>query len=406
MRSLIAAALLAFPCAVLGAPSPLSKRGAQQTTNTETPSSPPHVNMEVFDGQYVLPLSIGTPPQTFRVLFDSGSDLTWIPSVECHDEACVKYSRYDPSISNSSVSLNDHTRKTYEDGRCVEADLYQDNVTVTGLQNVDMSHFTFGAAKDVDGFDGESFLGYFGYGDENTAKLFKELTNQVQKQAEDSCGCKNEKRDGGDVGQHSGSVAGTGGSWSSKKRWDVPIARMVFGVDPSLYKGDLALFPLPVSKDDCEGQSIFWRTSLTGITLGDKYDHDLPHHSYAKFASGTRYIKAPVIQADLLHLHMGAFYDIFKHRYCIECSKVESLPDLTFDFGTYKVSLPPKLWIEKSGDKCYSMILRGADKLFKEWALGTLLLDQFYQVYDYENKQLGLGELANGRTQATLERTP
>lgn len=45
--------------------------------------------------------------------------------MQCHDEACVKYNRYDPSISNSSVSLNDHTRKTYEDGRCVEADLYQ-----------------------------------------------------------------------------------------------------------------------------------------------------------------------------------------------------------------------------------------------------------------------------------------
>lgn len=82
MRSLIAAALLAFPCAVLGAPSSLSKRGAEEATNTKTttPSSPPHVNMEVFDGQvnltqlvtidhltnfsalptkYVLPLSIG-----------------------------------------------------------------------------------------------------------------------------------------------------------------------------------------------------------------------------------------------------------------------------------------------------------------------------------------------------------
>lgn len=81
MRSLIAAALLAFPCAVLGAPSSLSKRAAEEATNTKTttPSSPPHVNMEVFDGQvnlnfvtidlltnffalstkYVLPLSIG-----------------------------------------------------------------------------------------------------------------------------------------------------------------------------------------------------------------------------------------------------------------------------------------------------------------------------------------------------------
>lgn len=70
MRSLVAAALLAFPCAVFGAPSPLSKRGTQETTtNTETtPSSPPHVNLEVFDGQVNFESSSSTIELTFCII--------------------------------------------------------------------------------------------------------------------------------------------------------------------------------------------------------------------------------------------------------------------------------------------------------------------------------------------------
>ncbi|XP_060667815.1 aspartic proteinase [Ziziphus jujuba] len=86
-----------------------------------------------LDAQYYGEIGIGSPPQTFTVIFDTGSSNLWVPSSRCHFSiACLFHSRYKSSRSKTYTKIGKSCEIRYGSGS-ISGFFSQDNVKVGDL---------------------------------------------------------------------------------------------------------------------------------------------------------------------------------------------------------------------------------------------------------------------------------
>jgi hypothetical protein len=78
--------------------------------------------------QYIGNVSIGTPPQNFIFLFDSGSNIMWVPIQGCQGTCGTPL--FDPNHSS-----------TYNSGSSTMSLTYGSGAAVSGNYGSDMIHF-------------------------------------------------------------------------------------------------------------------------------------------------------------------------------------------------------------------------------------------------------------------------
>jgi len=122
-----------------------------------------NINVNISDGmdtQYYGPISIGTPPQTFLVVYDTGSSNLWVPSIQCHSIACLLHQSYNPSKSSTYVANGTQITIPYGSGTVVGI---ASNDTVTwGPYSIKSNPFIQVTSESGISFDFAAFSGILG----------------------------------------------------------------------------------------------------------------------------------------------------------------------------------------------------------------------------------------------------
>ncbi|KAF9125407.1 hypothetical protein BGW39_007419 [Mortierella sp. 14UC] len=332
------------------------------------------------DTQWVAAMLIGTPPQEFSVVFDTGSSDLWITSVSCTSSNCNAHRRFNPARSSTFRADSTQWSISYADKSRAQGVLGIDNITVAGIkvldQTIGLASVNTGSnpvdAKNVIdgmlglGFDSDSDIDGF-----RTPVTNMILQNQIDQAIVSVWLNKAEDQD------KSLSYGG----------------QFIFGgVDPSLYTGPITY--VPVTSDT------HWQIAVDKVIFDNK-QLDMPRSStYAIVDTGSSYIILPDDLAEAFHRQIPkATYDKGV-GWIIPCTVGKSRSiDLTFVLGGQKFSVPLSDIVLLQSDfhgRCLSAIdtwseVTGRDSQ-SQILLGDLFIKNQYVVYDYGSRQIGFAE--------------
>lgn len=133
--------------------------------------------------QYVGKIDIGTPRQTFNVVFDTGSSNLWVPSSKCRSSSCFLKNQYTAQQSSGFTEINKKMYVTFGAGT-VQGHLARDTVSF-GNGKVAVKNQLFGMIEKESGgifrtkkFDGILGLAFDSLSSYKTHLVFTNLAHQ------------------------------------------------------------------------------------------------------------------------------------------------------------------------------------------------------------------------------------
>ncbi|KAL9259090.1 Aspartic proteinase A1-like protein [Drosera capensis] len=232
-----------------------------------------------LDAQYFGEIGIGTPPQKFTVIFDTGSSNLWVPSAKCYFSiACYLHSKY-KSGRSSTYQKNGKAAAIHYGTGAISGFFSQDCVKVGDLV-VESQDFieatkepslTFVAAK----FDGILGLGFQEISVGNVVPVWYNMVEQ---------GLVNEP---------------VFSFWLNRNAEDEEGGEIVFGgVDPSHFKGNHTYVPVT--------QKGYWQFALDDVLIGTETTGYCAGGCSAIADSGTSLLAGPTAIITQINHAIGA----------------------------------------------------------------------------------------------------
>ncbi|XP_043915012.1 napsin-A isoform X1 [Protopterus annectens] len=335
-----------------------------------TPKEVPEKLTNFMDAQYYGEISIGTPPQTFTVVFDTGSSNLWVPSIKCSffDIACWFHKRYNSKTSSTYHQNGTQFSIRYGTGR-MTGFLSLDTVTISDMK---IQNQTFAEAVTQPGivfvvarFDGILGMGYPSISVDGVLPVFDSILaqNLVEKKIFSF--------------------------YLSRDPSAQPGGELLLGgTDPKYYTGEIDYYNVT--------RQAYWQIKADGVNVGSQLSL-CKGGCQAIVDSGTSLIVGPAEEVRALQRVIGAL-PLFNGEYIISCNKIPSLPVITFQLGGKAYNLTGEQYILKESQFGVSICLSGflgldipppAGPL---WILGDVFIGQYYSIFDRENNRVGFAK--------------
>ncbi|XP_022379895.1 napsin-A [Enhydra lutris kenyoni] len=317
--------------------------------------------------QYYGEIGLGTPPQNFSVVFDTGSSNLWVPSIRCHflSLPCWFHHRFNSKASSSFQPNGTKFAIQYGTGK-LDGILSEDKLTIGGIKGASVIFgealwepslvFTFAH------FDGILGLGFpiLAVGgvrppldtlvDEGLLDkpIFSFYLNRDPKAA-----------DGGEL--------------------------VLGGSDPAHYIPPLTFLPVTIPA--------YWQIHMERVNVGTGLTL-CAQGCAAILDTGTSLITGPTEEIQALHAAIGGV-SLLLGEYLIQCSKIPTLPPVSFLLGGVWFNLTAQDYVIQIARGGVRLCLSGFQALDMPppaeplWILGDVFLRTYVAVFDRGNLRGG-----------------